>query len=182
MRISIPLIAFTLSCAAVFSQTQRSASYEKGGYKKAYGAEYLPTGSEDEPCTDARVASYFNDLAARLKPSVITRVREIARSSYTRSLARPSTSASDWLSQLRKDLKTRLESADIGSIQLPVNDLVELALETISDDATKDLREIVDKVEANRLKKERLRERISALRDDFCHFINQKANDKGRRQ
>ena len=185
MRNSTLLVAFTLSCSVGLAQTQRTASSEKSGTegKGLDGALHLSPGIEVTPCTEARVRTYFDEFATRLKPSVITRARRGARSTLNRSLARTSTSASARLSQLRQDVKAEVKAMEVDLSGMPVEDAVLFMFMLISEDARKDMKEMLGEMKATESKKSALREDVDIMREEICNLIGQrgKANTEGRR-
>jgi len=185
MRTSILLMAFTLSGSVGLAQTQRSASYEKDGIngKGLNGAVSLSTGVEDNPCTEARMRAYLDEFATRLKPSVMTRARRSARSILNRSHARPSTSASARLSQFRRGVKAEVKTMEVDLSGMPVEEAVILMFMLISEDARKDMKELLADMNATLMKKSALREDIDNLRREVCHLMDEKekAKEEGRR-
>jgi hypothetical protein len=180
---SLILIVFTLSCSAV--SVQPSASCEKSGArgKAAYEPHYLTPRIESNRCTQARVRACFNGFKARLKPSTLTQARQIARSSLTQSLSGPSASASSWLLQLRRDVEAEVRAGDIDFSQMPVEDAMMLMFMLVSEDAEKDLKEMLNDMNETAKKKQALREKVSELKGHICRLIEQmeKGSDKGRR-
>jgi hypothetical protein len=149
-----------------------------------------PAGTESEPCTQARVIAYQKGLTNRLRPAAVTRARQIARSSLTKSLARPSASASTWLPELRRDVESEIKTNDVDFSQIPVEDAVGLILALASEDAESNLRALLKLLEGANEKgpEERelaaalLRERTSRLREHVCRYRDRESigNEGGR--
>ena len=176
MRALILLSVFSLSCSVVPAQTQPRASYEKSGTGGNAGYDHGPLQLqvESKPCTQARARAYSNGLTARLKPSAVTLARQMARSSFTQSLSRPSASAAAWLSQLRRDVESNVKTGDVDFSQMSVEDAVMLMFTLISEDAEKDLKEMLKDMKEGARKREALREKAAEMRGYICRFIDQR--------